>query len=209
MDKVLIVSKTTNGTNTFLGGVNLDKCQNVQLGPDYVGYAHPKDIPMNVGEVWNCELGLPSDMTLLPPHIENQNMMFKERTDQCFSPAEMRELVINSVGAPFVQPYELYDGLIEFNRNGKGYVDASGSLPSYSVGFWRIHESLELDYDNKENEDGTYYRSKSGDFRVKYTGLAKPERQLRPGTLLRFFLSQPREFAGRDVFWLVLSGWFL
>ncbi len=209
MDKVVIVSKTTNGTNTFLGGVNLRTCQNVQLGPDHVGYAHPKNIQMNVEEVWKCELGLPTEMTLRPPHVENQNMIYKERTDQCFSSAEIRDFVTRSVGAPFVQPYELYDGLIEFNENGKGYIDASGDLPAYSVGFWRFRFPLELDFDNNDFEDGNYYRSESGDFRVKYTGLTNPERQLRPGTLLRFFLSQPQEFAGRDVYWLLLSGWFI
>ena len=57
MDEVLIVSRTSNGREIFLGGVNLRTNKSVQLGPSHVGYTHPRDIPMNIGEVWKLELG--------------------------------------------------------------------------------------------------------------------------------------------------------
>ncbi len=209
MDNVLIVSKTSNGREIFLGGVNLRTYENVQLGPGHVGYAHPNDIPMNIGEIWKLELGRFSEMKISPPHTENWNIISKERTDQNLRPNEIRDLILQHVRAEYTHPRALFGGHIGFNENGKGFIDVNGCLLPYSIGFWRFHDPLELDYDNNENEDGNYYRSESGDFRVKYTGVANPESVLPPGTVLRLFLSQSYEFEGREVFWLLLSGWFI
>lgn len=209
MQNVLIISKTSNGREIFLGGVNLNTNDNVQLGPGHVGFTHPKDVQMNVGEVWKLELGRFSEMEIRPPHTQNWNIIAKERTDKVMQHGEIKELILKRVGAPFVHPGALFDGHLDYNENGKGFIDLSGSLPQYSIGFWRFNDPLHLDYDNNENEDGTYYRSESGDFRVKYTGVANPEGVLPPGTVLRFFLSQSYEFMNLDVFWLLLSGWYI
>ena len=208
MYDVLIVSKTTNGRDIFLGGVNLLTNEIIQLGPGHIGYTHPIDIQMNVGEVWKLELGRFPEMEVRPPHTQNRNIIEKERTDRVLQQGEIKKLILKRVGAPFVHPGALFDGQIEFNENGKGFIDVSGSVPAYSIGFWRFHDPLELDYDNNENEDGNYYRSASGDFRVKYTGVANPVNVLPPGSVLGFFLSQSFEFRNLDVFWLLLSCWF-
>jgi len=112
------------------------------------------------------------------------------------------------VEAPYVQPNALFDGMVEFNANGKAYIDVDASILSYSIGFWRFHDPLYLDYDNNENEDGIYYHSESGDFRVKYHGDEKPNK-LDPDTILRFFLTQSREFINKDVYWVQLSNFFI
>ena len=207
MDNVLIVSRTTNGKDIFLGGVNLDTDRHVQLGPSYVGYAHAKDVQLSVGEVWRLQLGQFPELPVCPPHVENRNIIFKEATDIKLQPGEMRDLILNRIRAPFVQPNTLFDGQVDFNLNGKAFVDVNDSELSYSIGFWRFHESLYLDYDNNELEDGRYYQTESRDFRVKYTGVANPINTLQPGTILRFFLSQSYEVPGRHVYWVLLSGW--
>lgn len=208
MDDVLIVSKTSNGQEIFLGGVNLTTKRNVQLGPGHVGYAHQNDIQMNIGEVWQLELGRFPEMEIRAPHTENWNTMWKGAHTKTVPRTELRHFILNHLNAPYVQPSALFDGLIEFNENGKAFIEVGGSLPNYSVGLWRFHDPLHLDNDNNENEDGNYFHSESRDFRVKYTGVSNPERVLPPGTILRFFLSQPYEFMGKDVYWLLLSGWF-
>ena len=163
---------------------------------------------MNVGEIWQLELGRFSEMDISPPHTENWNMMRKGSHIKTIPRTEIRRFILNHIEAPYVQSSALFDGLVEYNENGKGFIDVYGSLPKYSIGFWRFHDPLHLDHDNNENEDGRYYHSESGDFRVKYTGVSNPESKLPPDTILRFFLSQPYDFMGKDVFWLLLSGWF-
>ena len=148
-------------------------------------------------------------MEIRPPHTENWNIISKERADANMLSNEIRDLILENSGAPFVQPSALFEGQVKLNDNGKAYVDVNDNNLRYSVGFYRFHVPLYLDYDNNENEEGNYYHTESGDFRVKYTGVGNPLNELRPDTVLRFFLSQPFDFMGREVFWLQLSGWFL
>ncbi|MYD08725.1 MAG: hypothetical protein F4X02_01660 [Chloroflexi bacterium] len=209
IDDVVIVSKTTSGHGIFVGGLNLRTFESIQLGPSHVGYAHPKDLNMNIGEVWRLQLGRYSQMDLVPPHTENWNMISKESTDITIEAGDLRDLILANLRPPIVQPNALFEGQVGFYENGKTYVDANDNDLSFSVGFWRFNIPLYLDYDNNKNEDGNYYHSESGDFRVKYTGIAAPELKLPAGTVLRLFLSQSYEFDGKEVFWLVLSGWFL
>jgi len=164
---------------------------------------------MNIGEVWRLRLGRFPQMDLVPPHTENWNMISREPTNVSIKTDDIKELILANLRPPLVQPSALFEGHVNFNENGKCYVDAYDNDLPYSIGFWRFDIPLYLDYDNNENEDGNYYHSESGDFRVKYTGVAAPESVLPAGTILRLFLSQPYRFAGKDVFWLLLSGWFL
>ena len=182
--------------------------ENIQLGPSHVGYAHSMDNKMNVGEVWKIQLGRFPQMDLVPPHTENWNMISQEQTNSEMQPGKIRDLILENIRPPIVQPSALFDGEVEFNENGKAFVDVNDNNLSYSIGFWRLHIPLFLDYDNNEDEEGNYYHSECSDFRVKYTGVGNPENRLMPGTIFRLFLSQPYVFLGRPVYWLLMSGWF-
>ena len=154
---------------------------------------------MNIGEVWRLRLGRFPQMDLVPPHTENWNMISKEPSNVRIETSDIRELILANVRPPLIQPSALFDGQAGFYENGKVYVDVNDNDLTYSVGFWRFNIPLYLDYDNNENEDGNYYHSESGDFRVRYTGVGNPENRLLPGTILRFFLSQSYPFMGRHV----------
>ena len=114
---------------------------------------------MNVGEVWRLQLGRFPEMLVCPPHTENWNIISKELTERRLQSGEIKDFILKRMGAPYNQPSTIFDGHVELNENGKGYIDASESLPPFSIGFWRFHNPLYLDYDNNENEDGNYYRS--------------------------------------------------
>lgn len=95
MDNVLILSKTSNGRELFLGGVNLNTNKHVQLGPGHVGYTHPSDVNMNIGEVWQLELGRFPEMELSPPHTENWNIMRKGSRTKTIPHTEIRHFILN------------------------------------------------------------------------------------------------------------------
>ncbi len=209
MVQVLIVAKTKMQTGICLGGLVLDDCRSVRLLPSQ-GHNHPKgeriDKLVHVGEVWDLTLKEMPNREIRPPHTEDIRVSRGRRIQKI---PNLRDFLLERVHAPFVHPEALFDRLIRFTQNRRGFVSPAGGLPPYSTGFWRFEKTL-----RKHRVDGkTRYIYPDDDANwtldVPYVGFQKPPDNIPAGILLRFSLARGFRNDPQKRCYLQLSGWFL
>ena len=207
MAQVLIVAKTKMKTGICLGGLVAGSYHSIRPLPAQ-GYNHPKNKRIHVGEIWDLTLKEIPKREIAPPHTEDMRII-QERYLRTVPASQLKAVLLKRVKAPFVHPQALFDGLIRFNPNRRGYVSPTDGLPGYSTGFWRFNQPL-----HKREEDGEarylYFDDDGAEILdVKHIGFDEPLETIPPGTLLRFSLA--RGFPGdpKKRRWLQLSGWFL
>lgn len=211
MPKVLIVGKTRMGPGVCLGGIVLTDYRSVRLLPQ-TGYSHPKNTPFNVGDIWNLDLQEISQCELTAPHTEDVKFI-RSSLDKSLSMYKLKDRILRIADAPFIQPSEVFCGLLQFNQHKRGRVVPKHGVPVFSTGFWRFERALHSRQDDYGNIRYRYYNSDESSgvddaevkLDVKYVGYDDPIDVIPPGAILRFSLSH----FYRDGFWLQLSGWFL
>ena len=206
MERVLIVAKTEMGRGVCLGGLVLNTRRSVRLLPwDPSRFSHSMNTPFNLGDIWDLELEEVSNKNA--PHTEDIRIKgFQERHIQTIPKPELKDFLLKRVNAPFVHPSVLFDGLIRFNLNRRGYVSQAGGLPEYSTGFWRFKRPL-----HKLLSDVRYLYFDDNNTEildVKYKGFDEPLETIPPGALLRFSLARGGSDAQERRYHLQLSGWF-
>lgn len=206
MVQVLIVAKTEMGKGVCLGGLVLNTDQSVRLLPwDPSRFSHSMDTPFNLGDIWDLELEEVPNKN--PPHLEDIRIKgFQERYIQTIPKSELKDFLLKRVDAPFVHPSALFDGLIRFKYNQRGYVSQAGGLPEYSTGFWRFKRPL-----HKLSSDARYLYLDDDIpiLDVIHKGFDEPLGIIPSGALLRFSLARGYSDAQERRCHLQLSGWFL
>ena len=207
MTQVLIVGKTRMGDGICLGGIVGGSNRSVRLLPRS-GFNHPMDTDYELRDLWNLELKELPRSQKHAPHSEDVRVMNKVRIRKA-SPKELRDFIVNRVGASLVEPHKLFDGRIQFTRNRRGYITPKAKIPLYSTGFWRFEQALRLQHEtNRAGSAALRYVTADKSLDVKYVGLEEPLEVIPPGAILRFSLTH--WFGDKPAgFWLQLSGWFL
>lgn len=208
MAQVLIVGKTRMGDGICLGGIVVGGSnRSVRLLPQS-GIDHPMDTDYELRDLWNLELKELHRSRKHAPHSEDVRVLSKVRIRKA-SPQELRDFIVNRVGAPLVKPRQLFDGRLQFTRNRRAYITPKTKIPLYSTGFWRFEQALHLQQQtNRAGNLNMRYVTGDKSLDVKYVGLEEPIEAIPPGAILRFSLTHwwGDKPAG---FWLQLSGWFL
>ncbi len=214
MTKVLIVGKTHMGKKLCLGGISVNDCRSLRILP-ISGDGHEKSAPFDVGDVNEFDLEDIPHEQITAPHTENVRLKRWTRRHGKATISEQKEFILRRMGAPFVEPEQLFDGCLETSHNQRAFIPLDGTIPRFSTGFWRFRRDLHCNRDPYKKRKFRYLcctDDSSCEFDdedllldIPYVGVGRPEFVIPAGTILRFSLS--REFRGG--FWLQLSGWFL
>ncbi len=212
MARVLIVGKTKKWDKTCVGGIIIDSAQSIRL-LNSEGEDHPHDTPYDLGDMWDLKLKDPLRDQIKKPHTEN-TLVLQDDHIETYSLIAVRNYVTKAIGAPLVEPSQLFDGLLRFTDNRKWYVSPRDSLPSYSTGFWQLQKALRLFWTTqyKERRPRYVYVDDDGDnptFDVPFVGYQEPLEVIPSNTVLRFSLAQPFSNDRHKRCFLQLSGWFL
>ena len=207
MTRVLIVGKTRMQGGVCLGGLLSPGCESVRLVTEY-GPRHSIDTPLNLGDVWNLELESVPEDEIDRPHTEDTRFAIISYVES-LPKSKVRNIVLDHVGAPEVYPNQLFNELIRFTPNKRGYVSPEAGITNYSVAFWRLRKRMYLKLEQDSPGGRKRPRYVSGPLNVPYIGLEEPIAIIEPGTLLRFSLSRPIDDDPRVRCWVMLSGWFL
>ena len=176
--KIVIVSKTRMGNAVCIGALCVDSGRSLRLRPPgYQGF--PQNIGFKVGEIWEIELDR-AEIDFDPPHIEDvfvssYRRIGLERNLSQFIEQRLPPLRGDIAG--------LFNGLIKFTNNGRGYISRVG-IPNSSTGFWIPGQQLALTSDQKHYRYGTTFRE------LVYVGLETPRSVLDAGTLIRVSLAR-------------------
>ena len=203
---VLIVAKTKMKTGICLGGLVAGSYHSIRPLPAQ-GYNHPQNKRIHVGEIWDLTLKEIPKREIAPPHTEDMRII-QERYLRTVPASQLKTVLLNRVKAPFVHPSALFDGLIRFNPNRRGYVSSADGLPGYSTGFWRFNQPLHK-YEDDSEARYLYFDDGKEILDVKHIGFDEPLETIPPGTLLRFSLARGFPDDPQKRRWLQLSGWFL
>lgn len=196
--EVLIVSKTHMSNAACIGGLLLEYNANIRLlNPGNKN--QPEDTEMEIGEIWDCRF-IKRD-PIEEPHTEDRILLAKKfvKTISGVDKVIRDRDLIDWEGSP----KKLFDGFIEFDDLGRGYIDEDESLPSRSVGFWETDTDLIKITDNYGRVRYTYQGNRNI-FSLPYVGFNNPKSRISEGTICRVSLT--RAFKGR--YWLQLSGWY-
>lgn len=102
----------------------------------------------------------------------------------------------------------LFDGKIQFTRNGGGYISAI-DIPSRATGFWLLSEPLHFETDERDKRG--YYDSSN--HHLSYVGMDEETEKIEAGTLVRVSLARwwkPRDAdpSFEERCYAQLSGWY-
>jgi hypothetical protein len=195
MTRVVIVSRTQMQSGVCVGALTREDFRSVRLCDDRGGHGLPAQAPYQVGEVW--DLVMEPSNEVIAPHVEDVIVRDARRVAVQMG---LGTYLRNNIQAWKGNPDTLFDGLIRFQSNGKGYV-SNTLLPSDSVGFWLPDASLVL-------AEGRRYEYRAPIARtIKYVGVEAPSEVIPVGSLVRVSLSRwfPRE---DPKCWLQISGWY-
>ena len=214
MVQVLIVAKTKMGAGVCLGGLVLNTRRSVRLlssSPDR--YSLPNNTPFNLGDIW--DLRLMEVAKKQAPHTEDIIIRERYKYIRTMPMSELKDFLAKQTDPSFVHPEALFDRLIRFTWNKKGFVSPAGGLPPYSTGFWRFKGTFLLSHNKDRKPYYGYTRDSIHDVSlnisldVPYVGLQEPLETISPGALLRFSLTRGFRNDPQKRCYLQLSGWFL
>ncbi|ACY49709.1 dual OB domain-containing protein [Rhodothermus marinus] len=224
--KVLIVARTRTNNDQLrcIGGLAWEdteaNCYSVRLlNPDnlYRRKSISKGLkgfwetssPYRIGHLWEITIREPDKK--IPPHVEDvivedarirRKFWMSEMYDKLIDLLEKSRSSILWRGSPSV----LFDRKIQFNVNGKGYIDKS-NIPSCSTGFWLPDKDLHRCYDFNNKLCYCYKGDSNEVYYLPYVGVFKETPPvLKKDTLIRVSLS--RWFGEPERCWLMMSGWF-
>ncbi|BBM69630.1 dual OB domain-containing protein [Rhodothermus marinus] len=224
--KVLIVARTRTNNDQMrcIGGLaweeNEAQCYSVRL-------MNPRDLyrgriirrgfkgfwdtsaPYRIGDVW--ELTVRELEQKIPPHVEDvivedaillKKIRVSEMYDRILYMLQKSRLPILWRG----DPNNLFDGKIQFNKNGKGYIDKN-NVSKCSTGFWLPDKNLYKSYDSNNKLCYRYKADNNRLYYIPYVGVfSKTPPVIKEGSLIRVSLS--RWHRETEMCWLMISGWF-
>ena len=205
MTEVLIVAKTHMSNETYcVGGIQLDNLRSLRLVPT-AQHSHPKDTPLDVGQVWDFSLQEMSAEEITAPHVEDIRVIRGSKL-RTMSLDQVKSFVLDNIGAPIVQPKDLFYGRLQFKQSEKKRITPDGGIPLKSTGFWRLNGDLILQVvDKKARYICIDHSRRRTNIDLPFVGDQALAEIIPAETLLRLSLS--RWF--NEGFWLQLSGWFM
>ena len=205
MTEVLIVAKTNMSNETYcVGGIQLDNLRSLRLVPSSQN-SHPKDTPLDVGQVWDLTLQEMSAEEIIAPHVEDIRVI-RGSMLRTMSLDQMKVFVLEEIGAPIIHPRDLFFGRLQFKQSEKKRITPDGGIPLKSTGFWRLDGDLILqEVDKKARYVCFDHSRRKVTLDLPFVGEQALVDVVPAGTLLRLSLS--RWF--NEGFWLQLSGWFM
>ena len=195
--EVLIVSKTHMSNAACVGGLLLDYNANIRLlSPGNKN--QPEDSGLEIGEVWDCRF-IKRD-PIDKPHVEDRIILSKKylKTIPNIDKIIRERNLIDWKGSP----EKLFNGLVEFDQQGRGYIYKNEKIPDMSVGFWETDAELTKSTDDYGKIRYIYEGNKS--YSLPYVGYGKSTNKISKGTICRVSLT--RVF--KEKYWLQLSGWY-
>ena len=217
MSEILIVGKTIKGNKKCVGGLDLSTGRGVRL-LNAKGEDQPSNTPFEVGGIWKLQWQELSRAEVSAPHTEDIRVVESQFKEQLTSSEQIVEIE-RCYDIPVVHPHELFDERLTFTSSKRAYISPSGSIPTYSTGFWRFDRGLykcvnqyrKIRYAYCDDDSSCDLDDDDMELDVSFVGCADPIHWIPAGVILRFSLSGwyrvPRtNTAG---FWLQLSGWFL
>lgn len=205
MAEVLIVDKTKISNETYsVGGLQMDSLRSLRLFPPTLN-SHPKDTPLDIGQVWEFTLQEMSPEEIVAPHVEDI-LVIGAKMLRTISLDQVKAFVLENIDAPIVHPKDLFYGRLQSKQSEKKRITPDGGIPLKSSGFWRLDGDLILqEVDNEARFICMDYSRRRTIIDLPFVGEQALEEVIPAGTLLRLSLS--RWF--NEGFWLQLSGWFL
>lgn len=207
--RVLIVAKTRMGSGACIGAIT-ETGESVRLIPFNADPHDGANREYEVGDIWNITAEPVAETSLVPPHIEDIVVREKHRiqaiTNTKYLVGAIELLMPPKIG----DPRALYEGLLQTTRSGSLYIAAQGEIPPYSTTFWRPDQPLTR-Y-NKGEQIRYRYPTENGDVTFPFKGFEKPLETIPAGMLLRVSLARrfrPDNPAGKEGYYVQLSGWFL
>lgn len=204
-ENVLILSKTQMSDNKVcVGGLTLNG-RYVRL-LDREGNNQPQNTDLAPRQAWEIEFK--ERLNIVPPHVED--VLVQNRISKGLLKGDVTiKSFIKNKNIPIWQgpPDALFNRLIKWTQNGRGYIDHEGGIPNHSVGFWLSDKDLERD---DFNGIRYHYPCLNGRRSLKFKGTENPVNTLPAGTLLRVSLARWIAFAEGETpkCWLQLSGWY-
>ncbi|WP_400263098.1 dual OB domain-containing protein [Sphingobacterium sp. SG20118] len=201
---VIIVSKTRMANAFCIGGI-LDNGRAVRL-LNQSGNNQDTDTEIKVGDVYSITFTERKDKK--PPHIEDvlvNTLVYKSSFQ---SIKKMVDYLFENVDVKFWAGDidKLYDGKLQWTKNGSGYICEARGVPENSVGFWMSNRELRLSVSDIKPK----YKYILGENKLAYVGLQEPVEIIPLGTLVRVSLARwwsPDSNEKRC--YLQLSGWYI
>ena len=205
MTEVLIVAKTNMSRGTYcIGGVQLGSLRSLRLVPSNQN-SHPKDTPLDVGQVWDFTLQEMPPAQVTAPHVEDIRVL-RGKMLRAMLFNEVRDFVLDNIDVPTVHPKDLFFGRLQFKQSEKKRITPEGGIPLKSTGFWRLDGDLILqEIEGKARYVCFDHSRRKAVLDLPFLGQQSLADVIPAGTLLRLSLS--RWF--NDGYWLQLSGWFM
>lgn len=205
MPTVLIVAKTNLSNETYsVGGIQLDSLRSLRLFPPTQN-SHPRDTPLDIGQVWEFTFQEMSPEEIIAPHVEDIRVIGAKML-RTMSLDQVKAFVLENIGAPIVHPKDLFYGRLQSKQSKKKRITPAGGIPLKSTGFWRLQGDLILqEADNKARYICIDHSRRRTIIDLPFVGEQALEEVIPAGTLLRLSLSRWFD----EGFWLQLSGWFL
>jgi hypothetical protein len=190
------------GQNVCIGAVDADTGELLRLIPRIGAAYHSwQEFRADIGDLINV---VGTKATVIdPPHVEDFLV------DQ-WSPAgkKARDLAAWIRGKCRIWTGDrssLFDGRLRYTSWGKGHIDRGEPLPTNSVGFWEVPESLILESGDKKR----YSMAGVLPVSAPYVGLPVPPPTIAKGSLIRVSLSRwwaPDDGSMAEACWLQISG---
>ena len=205
MPTVLIVAKTKiSNENYSVGGIQLDSLRSLRLFPPTQN-SHPKDTPLEIGQVWEFTLQEMSPEEIRAPHVEDIRVIGAKML-RTMSFDQVKAFVLENIGAPIVHPKDLFYGRLQPQQGEKKRITPGGGIPLKSTGFWRLEGDLILqEVDNRARYICIDHGRRRTIIDLPFVGDQARVEVIPAGALLRLSLSRWLN----EGFWLQLSGWFL
>lgn len=209
--KTLIVSKTKYGQNKYcIGGFIIDTKANVRL-LTLNGNFQDTSTRFEIGDYWDVDFFPKTNCVL--PHTEDVRVYNQRKIG---NEENLKDFLLNNVNYWHGGRSEIFNGIISFDENGKGYLQKYEDkyLPKYSVGFWRLPYDLSFcQIENSQYEKKIRYESceESENINLPYIGIEDPIDVIPANTLVRLSLARwfdPNN-SSQVKCYLNLSGWYL
>ena len=204
---VLIVAKTHAYGGACIGGLDLGTQTSVRLlGPNR--QMQPAHTALDVGQLWRVTYRPYSPADLIPPHIEDVELISHESKR---SDSQIAETISRNANVLCGNPDSLFDGKLGHTGAGRGYIAKPIGVPGFSVQFWRPDARLEL---VRDDQGRRYYRypGRSAVRELRYVGFANPVASIAKDSLVRVSLAtwwSPAEVQDiEDKCYLQLSAWY-
>lgn len=211
---VIIVSKT-HMSNAVCVGALASNGRFIRL-LDENGHNQPTNTNFEVRQVWSIQFNERQNPTA--PHVED--ILITTRTLKGKLKSEITMLqIVERFNAPIWRgsPDVLFDGLLNWTKNGSGYINEEGGIPEHSVGFWISNQPLRRHILKGQGNDGRNYESTRYNYpningwrNLPYVGFDNAIEVIPAGTLIRVSLARwwDRNGQTEDRCSLQLSGWY-